>query len=142
MAKKTKATKSISNEAQEFADDVNRFFFGNDAVMSQKELLNRNVDFMRRCGSNELRKGESIRIGSWADKLPAAKLKAIFKLIITYDAWSNETDPRGTRGNGVVLFEGNYVLWAIREVDLTPPGMLMATPPREVCLLIKHSSEI
>jgi hypothetical protein len=97
---------------------------------------------MKRCAANELKEGAQIRGGMWAQKLPKAKLTKLLAMIFSYDDWSEKTDPQGTRGNGVVIFEGNYVMWAIREVDLTPPGILMAVSPRAVCLLVKQSSEI
>ncbi len=110
--------------------------------MSKEQLLQRNIDFMRRCAEGKLEKGESIRGGPWLKSLPKEKAQELLALIVKNKDWSEKTDPSGTHGNGVVVFDDNYIMWAIREVDLTPPGMLMATPPREICLLIKHSSEI
>ena len=128
-------------EAQ-LPDEVKKFFFGGDSILSREELLKRNIDFMRRCAENKLAEDESMRGGQWVASLPKDKLERLKNLIFSYDDWNEKTDPSGTHGNGVVVFEGNYVMWAIREVDLTPPGMLFAETPRAVCLLIKHSSEI
>ena len=123
-------------------DEVTKFFFGGDSVLTQEQLLARNVDFMRRCADGKLAAKESIRGGHWASSLPDEKRRELLSLIFTHNNWSLETDPNGTHGNGVVLFEGNYVIWTIREVDLTPQGMLMVHAPQEICLLVKHSSEI
>ena len=123
-------------------DEVKEFFFGSDSIKTKEQLRERNIDFMKRCAAGELKEGEQIRGGTWAQQLPKQKLRALLQLIFAYDSWSEKTDPSGTRGNGVVMFDGNYIMWAIREVDLTPPGMLLAESPRAVCLLVKHSSEI
>ena len=140
MAKRTRSL--AAKPMSELPDEVKKFFFGGDSVLSKEQLLERNVDFMRRCADGKLGKGESIRGGPWLKSLSKERAKMLLTLIFKNEDWSEKTDPSGTHGNGVVMFDGNYVMWTIREVDLTPPGLLMAEAPREVCLLIKHSSEI
>ncbi len=139
----TNAQVSGKSARRKLPREVISFFCGPDSTLSKQQLLKRNVDFMRRCATGKLVKGkESMRGDGWVNKLPKAKRQKLLELIFKYDDWSEKTDPRGIRGNGIVRFEGNYVLWAIRAVDLTVPGTLILPTPWEVCLLVKHSSEI
>lgn len=142
MARKPSTPRTKTMAEEELPKVVRKFFFGSDSIKSKEELRARNIDFMKRCAANELKEDEQIRGGAWAQKLPKEKLNELLAMIFSYDDWSEKTDPQGTRGNGVVIFEGNYVMWAIREVNLTPPMTVTSNIQRAVCLLVRHSSEI
>ena len=109
---------------------------------SEVVLLKRNTDFLLRCVTGKCSKGESIRTGKWANDLGDIQRRTLLKAIGDYQAWSPTTDPTGNHAHGIFQFEGHYVLFAIGEGDMTPPGRLYANPPMELVLLIKHSSEI
>ena len=142
MVRTSKPKPKPASEKDDIPEEVLAFFGLHDSKLSKEQLLARSSDFMTRCAAKKLKKGESIRTGNWFTKLPKDKRHELLDMIFKYDDWTEKTDPSGTHSNGVVMFEGNYVMWAIDKIDVTPPGILYATPPIELCLLVKHSSEI
>ncbi|MBP9668846.1 MAG: hypothetical protein KBE09_00985 [Candidatus Pacebacteria bacterium] len=75
---------------------------------------------MKRCKSGNVRSKESVRASHWVANLPPNDLEALKSLIFNYDAWTPETDLRDTKSAGIVQFKGHYVIWVIREMDVTP----------------------
>lgn len=112
------------------------------AELTKDEALERNVAFMQRCKSKELDKKESIRGGRWIQQLSEDKRNELLGKIFAYDAWTPETDPTNTKAAGVIHHNGHVVLWTIREMDITPSGVLTIGPNLELVLMVKHSSEI